>query len=231
MLTYPAVIALDVNETLSDMSPLAARLEETGAPGHLLATWFASTLRDGFALTAAGAYANFEAVAQAALRSILSDTPTVTGEPGEAAEFVLAGMNELSLHPDVQPGLKRLHAAGVRLVALSNGRRSSVELLLERGGVSKVVEQCLSVEEVRRWKPASEPYRYAVDRCGVAPEQMMLVATHPWDTVAPSAPGWPPAGSTAQPFPIQTLCEHLISSVVTSASWRTPYPVELRSSS
>ncbi len=35
MLSYPAVIARDVNQTLSDMSPPAVRLDEVGAPGHL----------------------------------------------------------------------------------------------------------------------------------------------------------------------------------------------------
>lgn len=207
MLTYPVVIALDVNQTLSDMSPLAARLEEVGAPGHLLETWFASTLRDGFALAAAGGYADFEAVAQAALRSILSATSGVAREPREAAEFVLAGMGELSLHPDVAPGLERLHAAGMRLVALSNGRRSSVEQLLQRGGVLGLVEECLSVEEVRRWKPAPEPYRYAVERCGVAPEQMMLVAAHPWDTDgakrAGLAAGWINRSGAPYPDPLR----------------------------
>ncbi|MER5217950.1 hypothetical protein ABT063_47510 [Streptomyces sp. NPDC002838] len=32
----PGVLLFDVNETLSDISPLAARLEETGLPGGLL---------------------------------------------------------------------------------------------------------------------------------------------------------------------------------------------------
>jgi hypothetical protein len=71
----PHVIALDVNETLSDMAPLSQRFEQVGAPPHLRATWFASTLRDGFALTAAGGYADFREVAHAALQTILASVP------------------------------------------------------------------------------------------------------------------------------------------------------------
>ena len=48
----PAVLLFDVNETLSNMSPMASRFVDVGAPAHLAATWFASLLRDGFALTA-----------------------------------------------------------------------------------------------------------------------------------------------------------------------------------
>lgn len=199
----PAVIALDVNETLSDMSPLAARLEDVGAPGHLLATWFASTLRDGFALTAAGAYADFAEVARGALRSTLAAVDGLTREPDEAAEFVLSGIAELPLHPDVRPGLERLHPDGVRIVTLTNGSAANTRSLLEHGGVLELVEQLLSIEEVRRWKPAPEPYHYAARTCGVGPGQVMLAAVHPWDVDGAKRAGlatcW--INRTAAPYP------------------------------
>ena len=43
----PAVVLFDVNETLSDMAPLAGRFEELGASPLLAATWFAALLRAG----------------------------------------------------------------------------------------------------------------------------------------------------------------------------------------
>jgi 2-haloacid dehalogenase len=49
----PALLVFDVNETLSDMAPIAGRFDEVGAPAHLARTWFAGLLRDGFALTVA----------------------------------------------------------------------------------------------------------------------------------------------------------------------------------
>ncbi|WP_433918697.1 hypothetical protein OIE50_18395 [Streptomyces canus] len=48
------MLVFDVNVSLGDLTPLRARFEDIGAPGHLLPTWFAGILRDGFALTAAG---------------------------------------------------------------------------------------------------------------------------------------------------------------------------------
>jgi 2-haloacid dehalogenase len=50
----PALAILDVNETLSDLAPLAERFEAAGAPAHLLPTWFAGTLRDGIAIRPPG---------------------------------------------------------------------------------------------------------------------------------------------------------------------------------
>jgi len=48
------VVVFDVNETLSDMAPLAQRFADIGAPPALARLWFAALLRDGFARTAAG---------------------------------------------------------------------------------------------------------------------------------------------------------------------------------
>ena len=46
------MIVFDDNETLSDLSPLGARFVEVGASASAAPLWFASILRDGFALTA-----------------------------------------------------------------------------------------------------------------------------------------------------------------------------------
>jgi 2-haloacid dehalogenase len=178
----PQVLAFDVNETLSDMSSLGRRLEEVGAPHHLLATWFAGVLRDGVALAAAGGYASFTDVAAGTLRALLATVDTLAVAAEDAVGHVLAGLDELPVHGDVAPALERLHAVGLRLVTLSNGSASYAERLLRRGGAAQYVEQFLSVDDVRRWKPAPEAYRHAADRCGVRPQDLMLVGVHPWDT-------------------------------------------------
>ena len=40
--TRPAVVVFDVNETLSDLRPMAERFAAVGAPPGLAATWFAA---------------------------------------------------------------------------------------------------------------------------------------------------------------------------------------------
>jgi 2-haloacid dehalogenase len=177
----PSVAVLDVNETLSDLSPLAGRFEEVGAPGDLLATWFAATLRDGIALAASGRYAPFPEVARAALRPLLARVRGPGPPLDEAADHVLAGIATLSLHPDVEPGLRRLRDVGLRIATLTNSSAATAQGLLERAGVAELVERNLDVSEVRRWKPAPEPYVYACRELGVAPGAAVLIAVHPWD--------------------------------------------------
>lgn len=177
----PRVVVLDVNETLTDMQPLAQRLEDVGAPGQLLATWFAATLRDGIALTLAGGYAGFSDVAAAVLRSLLAGVERVDGDLDEAVAHVVSAMSELPLHPDVAPGIERMREHGCRVVALTNGSADTAGAVLSRGGVAGHLEACLSVSEVQRWKPAAEPYHHAARRCRVEPGEMLMAAVHPWD--------------------------------------------------
>src|SRR5215207_9309142 len=77
----PEVLVLEVNETLSDLEPMRERFEQVGLPGHALDAWFAATLRDGFALTAAGTYPAFRDVASGALRALLASTGSTRPTP------------------------------------------------------------------------------------------------------------------------------------------------------
>ena len=179
--TAPAVAVLDVNETLSDLHGLASRLADAGGDPGVLPLWFAATLRDGFALTAAGAYADFAEIAVPTLAALLTGADGLRGSPQEVAEHVVKGMAVLDLHPDVPDGLRKLHAAGVRIVTLSNGPSAVAESLLERAGLRDLVEQCLSVSDAGRWKPAPEAYANASHRCQVETGELVLIAVHPWD--------------------------------------------------
>ena len=176
----PSVIAFDVNETLSDLSPLGARFLEVGASASAAPLWFASVLRDGFALTAAGANPPFAAVAREQLLSQLADVQ-LNRPLEEAAQHVMAGFASLELHPDVANGIDLLHEDGFRLVTLSNGATSVTDRLLTSANVRDRFERLLSVEDAGAWKPSARAYEYAAQECEVKPEEMVLVAVHPWD--------------------------------------------------
>lgn len=176
----PRLIIFDVNETLSDMSVLQERFADEGAPPALAATWFAGLLRDGFALTVTGANPAFADLAATSLTALFraNELQDVEG----AVERVMQGFSSLSLHPDVADGVQALAGQGMRLVTLSNGSTTVAQGLLERAGLSASFERLLSVQDAPAWKPARAAYQYALDVCGVQPDEAMLVAVHPWDT-------------------------------------------------
>lgn len=201
-LRRPAVLVLDVNETLSDLTPMAVRFEELGAPGHLAQSWFASVLRDGFALAAVGTSASFAQLAAGQLRSHLHGL-SLDRETREAVDHVMAGFTGLDVHPDVPTGVCALSDLGIRLVTLSNGAASVAETLLERAGVRDRFERLLSVEDAGIWKPASAAYGYALEQCGARAAEAMLVAVHPWDIDGASRAGLATAwvDRTGTPYP------------------------------
>lgn len=177
----PELVVLDVNETLSDLEPLRGRFTQVGAPGHLLDTWFAGVLRDGFALGASGSARHFPEVGAAVLTGLLSHVDGLTQPVDHAVTGILDGIKDLDVHPDVPAGLRALSDLGIRVVTLTNGSLAQSEQLLERAGVADLVELRLSVDDAGRWKPHPEAYRYAALRCGVPLQRCAMVAVHPGD--------------------------------------------------
>ena len=184
----PSVVLFDVNETLSDLSPIGARFFAVGASASAASAWFAGVLRDGFALTVAGARPSFADVAREGLVAALSQV-YLNRPLDEAVEHVLAGLAELPVHPDVVSGVNALAERGHRLVTLSNGAASVAEDLLERAGIRDRFDQLLSVEDARAWKPSPRAYEYAACALGVPQDQLTLVAAHPWDVDGASRAG------------------------------------------
>jgi 2-haloacid dehalogenase len=174
------VVVFDVNETLSDMAPLAQRFADVGAPPALARLWFAALLRDGFARTAAGESERFAVLAEGGLRVVLHGA-ALDRPVNEAVAHVLDGFAALSCHPDVPAGVRALRARGLRLVTMSNGAAAVAEKLLGDAGLRGEFEKVLSVEDAGVWKPAPGSYGYVAEVCGVAPADLLMVAVHPWD--------------------------------------------------
>jgi len=177
-------VAFDVNETLFSLAGMRPAFGAVGLDPELVPLRFGRLLRDGFALTALGGYRPFADLAGETLRGLAPDR---IGEPEVTA--ALAAFRELDPHPDVEPALRQLRDAGVPAVTLTNGSADLVSALLRRAGLDGYLTANLSVDAVRRWKPAPEPYRYAATELAVPAESLAVVAAHPWDCAGATAAG------------------------------------------
>ncbi|GAA1817549.1 haloacid dehalogenase type II [Planosporangium flavigriseum] len=176
-------VVFDVNETLFSLDRLREAFADVDLDPGLVPLWFAGVLRDGFALTVLDCFTPFTAVAADNLRALDARVDN------RAVATVLAAFRELTPHDDVEPALYRLHEAGIPAATLSNGSAEGVQALLDRAGLTRYVSRNLSIDAVRRWKPAPEPYRYAATELGVEPQRLALVAVHPWDCAGAAAAG------------------------------------------
>jgi 2-haloacid dehalogenase len=177
---HPEVIVFDVDETLSDLAPMRERFADVGAPGELAPLWFASLLRDGFALTVTGDGEEFLELAEGTARTLLAGA-SLNRPADEAVRHVLVGFTELPVRPEVPEGVRLLASQDIRLVTLSNGAAAIAEHLLTHAGLADYVERMLSAEDAGARKPAPLAYEYAARVCEVDPGKLMLVSAHPWD--------------------------------------------------
>lgn len=98
--------------------------------------------------------------------------------PAEPRRALVNAWHHLDPWPDVRDGLEALRREHV-VAALSNGH---VALLIDLARHGDLRFDCLlSAEMARAYKPAPEVYMTAVRLLGMQPDEVMLVAAHPFD--------------------------------------------------
>ena len=172
-------IVFDVNETLLDLGSLDPHFERAFGDVAARHQWFAQVLQSALVATVTGTYTDFGTIGAAALDMTAARRGTVLSNHDRSA--ILAGMLTLTPHPEVLESLQRLRSAGLRLATLTNSTAHVAEQQLTHAGLLDFFEQVLSVEAVRRFKPAAETYRMAASELGVEMSEIRLVAAHDWD--------------------------------------------------
>ena len=79
--------------------------------------WFATTLRDGIAISASGGFATFRDIAISTAKQLMAKAGW-SGNSDEAAADIIKGFEEVQAHSDVLPGLQAIHKAGVKVIVL-----------------------------------------------------------------------------------------------------------------
>ena len=170
----PRTLVFDVNETLLDLGTVAPLIERvTGGPQT---RWFAELQRLWLVATVTDHYRDFPTLIGHALRSVAEN------EMADAdVEAVLDAVVQLPAHPDVPPALDRLRDAGIRLAALTNGTLDAAQKQLIHAGIADHFDVMMSADEVQRYKPAPEPYRFAARKLDQELGELTMVAAHAWD--------------------------------------------------
>ena len=182
------IIVFDVNETLLDIGALAPQFERIfGDPG-VLQEWFTNVVLYSQTLTIAGPYTDFGSIARASLE-MTAQARGVTLETGDR-DGILRGLVSLPAHDDVRASLERLRTAGFRLVTLTNSAPAAVDQQLANAGIRQFFERALSVDPVRRFKPAAEVYAIVARELSVPPSRLRLVAAHAWDVLGAMRAGY-----------------------------------------
>jgi 2-haloacid dehalogenase len=173
MFAYDA-FAFDLYGTVLDISGLESRLVPflgRQDAAVLLAAWRKAQLRRTWELNASGRYEPFDVVTEKALAEVAPDV----GAP------VRARMAEIWLtvpaHPDAAATLAALRTLGAKTAILSNGTAAMIRAALLAAGLR--VDQVLSVDEVRVYKP--DPRVYALLNPLAPRARTLFVSSNAWD--------------------------------------------------
>jgi 2-haloacid dehalogenase len=184
----PRIVVCDVNETLLDIGALAPLFQEIFGDSRRVHDWFTTVLLYSEVATLAGPYSDFGEIGGAALDMVAAaDGISLSAS---SRKRILEGLLTLPAHPDVREGLQIMHDAGLRLVTLTNSAPGVVDQQMRHTGLSRFFERLFSVDAVRRFKPAPEPYHSVASALGVRPDQLRLVAAHAWDIVGALRAGY-----------------------------------------
>ncbi len=175
------ILVFDVNDTLLDVGALEAPFADAFGDRAAAREWFSTLLLYSEVSTLAGPYADFAAIGGAAL-DMVAASRLVSIAPADRAA-ILAAMRTLPPHPEVGVALERLASAGFRMMALTNSPPSAAEAQIRHAGLARFFERVFSVDAVRRFKPAPEPYGHVAAELGVPTSALRMIAAHAWDIV------------------------------------------------
>ncbi|CAM3621888.1 haloacid dehalogenase type II [Halomonas sp. FME1] len=185
------VLAFDVYGTLIDTQgvtvELGRRLKDAAKVDEFARRWRDKQLEYSFRHGLMGAYVPFSECTREAL--VFVDRALHTGLSDNDHDHLMAVYGELPAFDDVVPALDQLRSAGIRCVAFSNGTADAVSKLLTRAGVENHMDDVISADEVKRFKPDPAVYAHLRSRLETRPEQTWLISSNPFDVIGATHAG------------------------------------------
>jgi 2-haloacid dehalogenase len=172
-------ILVDSYSTLLDVDSAAdalrSRLENADAVARL---WRAESLNYAMLCNFYGLYEPFYELNRHALDFALRAHGVAL--PDRERDEILSIYHHLDVFPDVRSGLQRLRELGFPIWVLSNGDPAMLRSLVQLAGIEEVLSGVISVEEIRRYKPALDLYEYAARERARVPAANIVHVSAAW---------------------------------------------------
>lgn len=185
----PKVIIFDVNETLLDLESMRSSISKAlGGKKGLLPLWFSTMLHHSLVDTVSGQYHDFGQIGVAALQMVARNNG-IKLSADEARNAIVPPLLSLPAHADVKDSLASLKSAGYLMISLTNSSNAGVKAQFEYAGLNSYFSQCLSVEDIKIYKPDLRVYTWALQKLKIKPEEALMVAAHGWDVAGAKVAG------------------------------------------
>ena len=184
-----SIYVFDGYGTLFDVHAAVRRhADEVGPEGQLLsALWRAKQLEYSWMLTMMGRYRDFWDLTVEALDYAFDRVP----EANRASrQHLLDAYWSCDAHSDVPEVMKQLKLRGAKIVVLSNGTPKMLEAACRSAGIDDSVDEIISVDEIKVYKPDPRVYDLVTTRYRCFPEAVSFQSSNRWDAAGATAFGF-----------------------------------------
>jgi 2-haloacid dehalogenase len=154
---------------------------------RMASVWREKQVEYAFRRGLMGRYQNFGVCTRQALQFALASLGLEL--PPTEQEQLIEQYQHLPAFSDALPGIQALKAVGHKLVAFSNGAEATVSTLLTHAGILPNLEQVVSVDDLRTFKPDPRVYSYLMQRLGTSKDNTWLVSGNAWDVIGAKSAG------------------------------------------
>ena len=97
---------------------------------------------------------------------------------------------KLEAYPEVKEVLEKLKKEGFKTGILSNGSKKMLDSAVKNADISGLLDEVISVEECRVYKPSNKVYDLVEIKMGIKKEQVLFFSSNAWDMHAASNYGF-----------------------------------------
>ncbi len=177
--TKPKIIVLDVYETILDMSEMKRKVNSLLDSRKGYALWFELFMQYCFADNSTPRFNDFISIAKATMQMTAHKLDKKIDDAD--IDSVLEMLKSLPVQDGVQEGLSALVDGGYRVAALTNSPEEVVRERMESTGLISYFDCVLSAEQVKKYKPGMEAYKWVVRKMNAKEKDILFVSAHGWD--------------------------------------------------
>jgi 2-haloacid dehalogenase len=165
-----------------------ATVTEEAFPGYgdiITQIWRIKQLEYTWLRSLMGRYEDFSVVT----RDSLAYTLNVLGLKRDEGAFerIMDKYLHLDLYPDAMAALTAMKHR--KLAILSNGSTGMLTTLVRNSGLDRVLDDTISIDAKRIFKPSPDAYSLIEARLGTKPTEVLFVSSNPWDACGAKAFG------------------------------------------
>ncbi len=160
-----------------------------GKSAEFTKLWRAKQFEYCYLRTITGRYADFFAVTEDAL--VYTAEAMHLELTAETRRQLLDAYLNLKLWPDAADGLRKLKAAGVRIITLSVFSTAMLRANAEHAGIADLFDELLSTEVNQTYKPDPRAYALGMERLHLKKDEIAFAAFGAWDAYGAKSFGYP----------------------------------------